>query len=160
MSRRNINSLVYYVENYKIIPQWAAICTIFSFVHYKKYKPFMKHISVLILIVHFDISTPVKTIINIPGRRCRLFARKKNHGMGRKNDIFHDNWYFFIILGNVSLFFLPPWFLFLDTVVLFIYNIGFRAAEMDISTFFTTVPNDCLRHKIGYIRWYHSSISL
>ena len=38
----------------------------------------MKHISVLILIVHFDISTPVKTIINIPGRRCRLFAREKN----------------------------------------------------------------------------------
>ena len=51
----------------------------------------MKRISVLILIVHFDISTPVKTIINIPGRRCRLFARKKNHGMGRKKDIFHDN---------------------------------------------------------------------
>ena len=25
--------------------------------------------------------------------------------MGRKKDIFHDNWYFFIILGNVSLFF-------------------------------------------------------
>ena len=105
MSRRNINSLVYYVENYKIIPQRAAICTLFSFVHYKKYKPFMNHISVLILIVHFDISTPVKTIINIPGRRCRLFARKKNHGMGRKNDTFHDNWHFFIILGNVSLFF-------------------------------------------------------
>ena len=105
MSRRNINSLVYFVENYKIIPQRAAICTLFSFVHYKKYKPFMNHISVLILIVHFDIKPPVKTIMNIPDRRCHLFARKKNHGMGRKKDIFHDNWYFFIILGNVSLFF-------------------------------------------------------
>ena len=134
MSRRNINSLVYYVENYKIIPQRAAICTLFSFVHYKKYKPFMEHISVWILIAHFDINTPVKTIINIPGRRCRLFAMKKiTAWLGRKNDIFHDNWYFFIILGNVSLFFLPPWFLFLDTVVLFIYNIGFWPEVTDIT---------------------------
>ena len=68
----------------------------------------MKHISVLILIVHFDISTPVKTIINIPGRRCRLFSRKKITAWVGKKTYFTTTDIFLYNTGECVVIFLPP----------------------------------------------------
>ena len=95
--------------------------------HLANYKSFISHLKIWILGVIYNINTVIKAIIKIQGQRCRIFAKKKNHGMGKKNDTFYDSACFFIILGKVSLFFSHPCFLFPDTVMLFIYNIGLRS---------------------------------
>ena len=65
-----------------------------------------------------------QAVAGIPGRRCRLFERKKITAWVGKRHISRQL-IFFNNTGECVVIFLPPWFLFLDTVVLFIYNIGF-----------------------------------